>query len=98
MKKQKLFFTVITVITIMLVFVCSAYASEEKQITSGDLTYVVLSDGTAKITSYKGNSADYTLPSKVGGKTVTVIGSYAFSQCSDLKKLTIPGSVKKNRI
>ena len=38
-------------------------------------------------------SGDLVIPSKLGGKTVTVIGSGAFGGCSGLTSVTIPNTV-----
>ena len=55
-------------------------------LTSAELEYVLLEDGTVKITAYKGNGLDeageslktYTIPDEIDGKKVTVIASGAF--------------------
>lgn len=59
-----------------------------------ELSYVVLDNKTVQIVKYDGNKKNYTVPSKIEGKAVTVIGSHAFSSCPDLESLTIPGSVR----
>lgn len=59
-----------------------------------DLSYVVLDNGTAQIVRYSGDKKNYTIPSKIDGKTVAVIGSHAFSSCPELESLTIPGTVR----
>ena len=48
---------------------------------SGDYKYTVLSNGTVKIVQYTGTEAKVTIPSKIAGKTVTVIGGGAFTDC-----------------
>lgn len=50
-------------------------------------------DGTVTITGYYGVGGDITLPSVLGGKTVTVIGESAFSGNGTITKATIPSSV-----
>ncbi len=60
--------------------------------SSGDYEYTV-SNNKATITRYYGRSGSVTIPSKIGGYTVTSIGSYAFSYCSSLTSVTIPDSV-----
>ena len=45
--------------------------------TSGDFQYSVES-GKATITGYTGSATSITIPSSIGGKTVTKIGNYAF--------------------
>lgn len=71
--------------------ISASAASEEK--VSGDYKYKILDDGTAQITDYTGKAATLTIPSTLGGKTVTSIGSTAFSMCSSLTSVTIPDSV-----
>ncbi len=73
--------------------ISASAASEEK--VSGDYKYKILDDGTAQITDYTGKAATLTIPSTLGGKTVTSIGSTAFSMCSSLTSVTIPDSVKE---
>ncbi len=59
-----------------------------------ELSYVVLNNDTVQIVKYDGNKKNYTVPSKIDGKPVAVIGSHAFSSCPELESLTIPGSVR----
>ena len=59
-----------------------------------ELSYVVLENDTVQIVKYDGKKKNYTIPSKIDGKAVTVIGSHSFSSCPDLESLTIPGSVR----
>ena len=42
-------------------------------LTSGDYEYSILSDGTVEITTYTGSATNLTIPSTIGGKTVTSI-------------------------
>lgn len=62
--------------------------------TYKDLTYTVLDNETVQIVKYEGEKKNYTVPSKIDGMPVTVIGSHAFSGCPELETLTIPGSVR----
>lgn len=75
--------------------------SEMKKIWS----YKKQEDGTLTITSYKGNSLDVKIPSKIGKDTVTAIGEYALSAANPratnqykqirkkITKITIPDTV-----
>ncbi len=54
-----------------------------------------LDDGTLEIDRYAGNSATYAIPSVIDGKKVTGIGSYAFSNCTELTSITISDSVTR---
>ena len=49
-------------------------------LTYGDYNYMVLTDGTVEITKYIGDDVDVVIPSKIKGKKVTSIGSYAFKK------------------
>ncbi|MCR5589958.1 MAG: leucine-rich repeat domain-containing protein [Lachnospiraceae bacterium] len=62
---------------------------------SYELTYEELDDGTIKITGCTGDkTGELVIPDKINEKTVTVIGDYAFSNCSGFTgSLTIPNSV-----
>ncbi|MBQ5995561.1 MAG: leucine-rich repeat protein [Clostridia bacterium] len=62
--------------------------------TSGDWEYTV-SNGKATVTRYKGNASDVTIPSKLDGYNVSVIGSNAFYGCSSVISVTIPDSITK---
>ena len=48
-------------------------------------------DGT--ITACDASVTEAVIPSEIGGVSVKFIGSYAFSGCTSLKSVTIPGSV-----
>ncbi len=84
---------ILSVIVLMLglLSAVSLAASDEK--ISGDFTYIVLDDGTAEITEYKGKAETLTVPSVLDGKKVTSIGYGAFSEADTLRTLTIPDSV-----
>ncbi len=61
-------------------------------LTSGDYTYYV-KNGGAVIASYKGSASSVTVPSSLGGYTVTGIGTAAFANNSALTTVSIPASV-----
>ncbi len=54
-------------------------------------TYAVLADGTAEIIGYNG-SESAAVPEKLGGKTVSSVGAFAFDG-SGVKKITLPATV-----
>lgn len=57
-----------------------------------DYIYTI-SEGKATIIAYTGSGGDATIPSTLGGATVTSIEMYAFFRCYDLFRVTIPDSV-----
>ena len=60
---------------------------------SGNYEYKLLKDGSAMITKYNGKESKVSIPSKLGGKTVSSIGHIAFSFCTTITSVTIPDSV-----
>ncbi len=95
MKKRKLIILGAFLILFICMFTVASYAADSDEFTSGPLNYCILDDGTVKITKYNGTYEKYTVPSKIDGKSVSVIGRYAFVNDYTLKTLVIPGSVKE---
>ncbi len=95
MKKSKIVVSVVAIIMLLFALAATSYAAQSTEKTSGPLKYVVLDDGTVKITKYTGTAESYTIPSKIGSKAVTVIGRSSFANLDKLKTLVIPGSVKE---
>lgn len=95
MKKRKLIILGVFLILFICMFTVASYAANSDEFTSGPLNYCILDDGTVKITKYNGTYGKYTVPSKIDGKAVSVIGRYAFANNNDIKTLVIPGSVKE---
>ena len=58
----------------------------------GDFVWYENEDGIT-LAGYLGNATELTLPTEYNGKSVTSIGSYAFSYCSGLTSVEIPKSV-----
>ncbi|GHU55388.1 hypothetical protein FACS1894132_11430 [Clostridia bacterium] len=58
---------------------------------SNKYTYEV-SDGESKITDFSGGR-EIVIPSMLGGYPVTLIGGWAFENCTSLTSITIPNSV-----
>lgn len=76
----------------------SVVASAAEDLTSGDLKFDTLSDGTLRVNGLadpekKNTVTEIVIPGEVNGKSVTVIGSYAFRGCESLTGITIPDSV-----
>ena len=58
----------------------------------GDWEYSI-EDGHAVITAYNGAGGKVTIPSTLGGKTVTGINHEVFSYCSSLTRVIIPNTI-----
>ena len=71
-----------------------AVMTEEAQRVSGDYTYEVLEDGTAKVVKYNGSTDFVVIPATLDDYAVTVIGKDAFSVCN-AKAVTVPEGVIK---
>lgn len=63
--------------------------------TYGDFEYTREDDYTCTITKYNGSAANVTIPSTIHDYKVCKIGAGAFYDCSSLKKIVIPDSVKE---
>ncbi len=87
------------VLTIMLVFVLFSFGNASitasaESYTDGCYTYTVWYDEAFITDCYTSISGDITIPSTLGGYTVTTIDSVAFLNCKNLTSVTIPDSVK----
>ena len=75
----------------------NAFAEEFDELVAprhknGDFTYIILENGTAKITKWAGETEVVSIPSILDGYTVTSIGSRAI-RYPDVQKIIIPDSV-----
>lgn len=52
-----------------------------------------ITDGSVTITDYTGSATGLVIPETIEGYPVTVIGDYAFHECSGLARITLPASV-----
>jgi len=52
-------------------------------------------DGTLIITHYLGKETSVTMPDRIGGKTVSEIGDYAFYECSTFQSISLPSGLKR---
>ena len=64
-------------------------------VTEGDYQYKLREDGTAEITYYTGSDAEVTVPEKLGGRAVTVVGDYAFFRNGTVVSVKLPDTVKE---
>ena len=63
--------------------------------TQENYEYVNLTDGTVKMTGYTGSESTVRVPSKINGRTVSVIGENAFEYLDNLKAIVVPESVSR---
>ena len=93
---KKIIAIILAVAAILTVF-CSCGKKESEPITSGEYTYVVLEDNTAKITKYNSAEEIVTLdiPSSIDDYTVSIIGSEAFAGVSTIKVVNFPETLVK---
>ena len=87
MRRIMAFVTVLCVIALLTLTLAGC------GLLGGEYTYHKLSDGTVKITKYNGKAETLEVPGELGGKTVTGIGDYAFSDCVRLRSVSLPDSV-----
>lgn len=71
---------------------CLGFACAEEY-ASGDFEYILLEDGTAEITGYRGNAKSLDIPAELDGHAVTSIGKDAFTLRTTLTTVTIPEGV-----
>ena len=92
---MKKILSVILVIAAVMTLFCSCNANKNKVIVSGDYTYVLLEDNTAKITRYSGAEEllELEIPSSIDDMTVTVIGADAFSGVQTIGAVTFPNTI-----
>ncbi|MCL1819451.1 MAG: leucine-rich repeat domain-containing protein [Oscillospiraceae bacterium] len=87
-------------ILIMMVFCVFVFMMTESSIftayalTSSDWAYEIKADGTVEIKNYSGKQKDLTVPGVIDGRTVTSIGSNAFSGNRSLKSIYISDGVE----
>lgn len=86
--------SIILVIAALLTVFCSC-SKESKPIESGDYTYVILEDNTAKITKYNGTQdvVELDIPESFDDVTVTVIGEEAFAGVQTIKVVNFPSTL-----
>ena len=94
--KEFCIITLVLAIALLIVPISESKAEEEPEVkTSRDYEYIVLKDETACIIRYNGEDAKVIVPEEIDRIRVTGIGDKAFFWGKNLKKITIPVSVKK---
>lgn len=83
----------VLLLALAMVFAFFGLTASAEELTFGDYTYVILDDGSVKITAYNGTETAVTVPDTIEEKAVTVIGAGAFDQKETIESLVIPGSV-----
>lgn len=69
-------------------------AEQEEELSVSDFEYETDSaTGGVKITAYIGEDSEVTIPSEIGGNSVTSIDKNAFERCYSFESVTIPDSV-----
>ena len=69
------------------------YCTKRGQV-SGDFTYSIYTDNTARITKYRGVSAEVNVPEKIGSYTVVGIDKECFKENKNIRKVTLPSTCK----
>ena len=90
---KKIISIILVLATVMALF-CSCSA---KPLESGDYTYMILEDETAKIVKYNGTADVVTLdiPDTLDDIKVTVIGAEAFAGAENITVVNLPKSITK---
>ena len=92
---KKVLSVILVVAALLTVF--ASCSKESKPITSGDYTYVILEDNTAKITKYNGTEdiIELDIPESFEDATVTVIGEEAFAGVQTITVVNFPSTLIK---
>lgn len=81
-------------LAILFMLGINCFSSDVYAETYKNYEYEVLGNGTVKITGYYGNAKKLTIPKKIKGKQVTVIGRFCFLGASSVKTLVLPEGVQ----
>ena len=72
-----------------------SFITNDSVLISGNYTYKLLEDGTARLMAYTGHDAQQYLAGSVNGLTLSGIDAEAFAQCVELKSITLPDSIRE---
>ena len=93
LKVQRLIYRAIMACLLVAGVLCILPSAKVMAETEGDYEYEELTDGTVAITKYKGIETEVVIPDKLGGKSVTGIGEWAFDFRREITSIMIPNSV-----
>ena len=88
-KAVSLLLVLVMMISIIPIIEIPAYAE-----SSGDFSYTILSDGTAKITEYNGSESDLTIPSTIDGYSVSEIANQTFWYNNSIVNVYVSDGIK----
>ena len=91
---KRIISVILSIIMILSIFGTLDFPVSAETHTSGEYEYIVLDDGTAEITKYKGSETEITVPNTLDGYDVTSIGKSAF-RYSYLTDIRISNRVTK---
>jgi hypothetical protein len=89
---KKICIVMLVLLLVLTLFNGTTFAEDPVQPPEGDFTWSDNGDGTVTITGYTGTATDIIIPDTLGGKSVTVIGNYAF-YLKGLMSVDIPDGV-----
>lgn len=80
--------------SMLLVFSVFSFCVSAADKTYGDYQYSIRDDGTVKIVKYTGDDKKVTIPEKIKGKTVAVLGNESFWYLKTLEEVVIPETIE----
>lgn len=94
---MKKILSIVLVIAAVMTLFCACNNGESKPIEANEYTYVILEDGTAKITKYTGTEAvvELNIPEAFEDVPVAVIGKEAFAGVQTITVVNFPKSITK---
>ena len=89
---KRLFSLLLSLIMLFSAVPIAVFAATE--FTAGNYTYTVSGDNATIVSYYEKAEGRATIPSKLGGKTVTAIGDRSFQACTVVTEVIIPSTIK----